>query len=468
MALLHRFAVTPGDSHRRLIQYVLAGVGAVMVLAITCPWPLRAVPTDLQVYLWGGDYLLSGRGHEIYDWTKRYNFTYPPFAVLLFSTFHLVPPVVASAIFAVGSALCLAAVTCLWWWHLEDRHEMKLWWWLLPCAAAGAGLVEAVHRTYWLGQVNLYLLLVLSAAVFSASPVTRGVLIGLAAAIKVTPGIFVVWLLVTRQFRAAGFACAAFAASVVFGAVFLPSSSWQYWLVSLWQPGRVGRVWITSNQSLHGSMTRLAGVDVGKVLWLVAAGVVFVACCVVASKLARRGELLLSALVMAFLGLLCSPVSWLHHWVWLWPAALVAGAAALRYRTSWRGWVAGGVACCVGFWSVSRSGWRVADAEGIQVPQAWWHVPVTDTTVLLGLLVVAWAAWHGLASGRGSESVKRGVATVGAGSHNARTDNAGPRIANTGSANVDAGTGLHELADTPPQVVDVSADVPASAPDPKS
>lgn len=329
----------------------------------------------------------------------------------------MIPAGWVGGLFAFGSAVALALVTCLWWWRTVEPSARWIPWWVLPVAAAAAGLVESVHRTYWLGQVNLFLVAGLSVAVLVRSPVARGVLIGLAAAVKLTPGVFLVWLMVTRQFRAAAVACGTMAGTMLLGFVFLPSASWQYWTVSVWQPGRVGRRWVTSNQSLRGAVSRYVAVDAQQAVWLVVVAAVFVSCVVASAWLWRRGSYPQSFLVMVFVSLLCSPVSWLHHWVWLWPTTLLAGAVCLRYVTLTRGWVAGAVAGVVGFWSVSRSGWRVPDAVGIEVPQPWPHFLVTDTTVVLGLLAVAWLVWDGTraSSGSGVQSFVEAKSDFGSG-----------------------------------------------------
>src|SRR5204862_3253956 len=95
------------------------------------------------------------------------------------------------------------------------------------------------------------------------------------------------------------------------------------------------------NQSLRGVLTRLAGsVSEGTVPWIAAAILIAIAGLAAAVLLYRARQPVPAMLACALTGLLVSPLSWDHHWVWVAPGiALLAhlGAVARRraVRTAW-------------------------------------------------------------------------------------------------------------------------------------
>ena len=151
---------------------------------------------------------------------------------------------------------------------------------------------------------------------------------GIAAGIKLVPLIFIPYLLLARKFRQAAMACAGFAFTVLLGFVILPSDSAKWWFDGLFvQGGRTGFTGWAGNQSLDGLITRLTGsVNGARPAWIAAAvlvGAIGVTC---AALLDRKGYPVPGLLMAALTGLLVSPISWDHHWVWIAPGALVAVA----------------------------------------------------------------------------------------------------------------------------------------------
>ena len=165
----------------------------------------------------------------------------------------------------------------------------------------------------------------------------KGALIGAAAAIKLVPGIFVLYLLLTRRFRAAAVAAGTFLALVAVGWAAVPAGSTDYWLHGLFaRSDRVATIVgarYVSNQSLHGMAVRLLGdTATATILWVAAALVMTVAGMALAVWAHRRGEETVGVLAVAFTALLISPIAWAHHWVWIAPLPLVAFDVALRLR----------------------------------------------------------------------------------------------------------------------------------------
>jgi alpha-1,2-mannosyltransferase len=127
-------------------------------------------------------------------------------------------------------------------------------------------------------------------------------------------------------------ACAGFAFTVVLGFAILPSDSRKWWFGGLFfQGGRTGFTGWAGNQSLDGLITRLTGsINGAKPAWIAAAVVVGAIGVIAAALLDRKGYQVVGMLTAALTGLLVSPISWDHHWVWIAPGALVAAHYAVR------------------------------------------------------------------------------------------------------------------------------------------
>ena len=194
----------------------------------------------------------------------------------------------------------------------------------------------------------------------------HGLGIGIAAGVKLTPLIFIPYLVLIRRYRQAAVATAVFAATAALGYAILPRDSGTYWAHGLFlKANRIVFLGTRGNQSLRGVLTRLAGsVSSGTVPWIAAAVLVAIAGLVAAALLYRARQPVPAMLACALTGLLVSPLSWDHHWVWVAPGiALLAhlGATAARgaVRAAW--WAAAAIlfgifACWPQFWDLSQSG----------------------------------------------------------------------------------------------------------------
>ena len=324
-------------------------LGSYLVYLAVPPYHWTLDPVDLGVYRSGGLIVRHVRpwydphlAAPLYDWPGYLNlhlkFTYPPFAAVVFAVVSLIPWRVLPALsVAVNIAALLAA---LWFTFggLGYRRDLtRLGATLL--AAAAVFWTEPVIRTLYLGQVNLVLMALIiwdlsqpDTRRSGASRWWKGAGVGVAAGIKLVPLIFIPYLLLTRRFRAAAVACAAFAATVAVGFVVAPADSARWWLGGLFfNGGRTGFVGWEGNQSLRALLTRLAGSVAGaEPVWLVVALVTAVAGLACAALLDRAGHPLPGLLACALTGLLISPISWDHHWVWIVPGVAVAAAYAVR------------------------------------------------------------------------------------------------------------------------------------------
>jgi alpha-1,2-mannosyltransferase len=319
----------------------LAALTAYLLPRLAAPgahWPLW----DVHVYWWGGQQ--AARGGALYAPGARYSFTYPPFAAALFSLAAHAPEGDLAAVITAASIGALAALCALSLGMAGVRRRPET----VFAVTALALLTWPVAYTLRLGEVNLIV-----AALAGADLLRRhdghwaqGIATGLAAGIKLTPLIFVAYLLITRRVRAAATAAAAFAATIAIGVALLPSPSRVFWLDGVfYDQNRIGDPANLSDQSLSGAVTRLAGnLDFGYRWWAIAALLVGLAGITVAAWAHRRGRRLAGVTCCAITGLLISPFSWTHHWVWAVPLLAALAAIAWRHRSAACGLAAAAVA----------------------------------------------------------------------------------------------------------------------------
>ncbi|WP_410668769.1 glycosyltransferase 87 family protein [Amycolatopsis sp. cmx-4-68] len=307
----------------RVLAGAIAGLVLVFgVVAWLAGWHLGA---DSAVYRAGALTLLHG--DPLYtrdvltalpDWV-RLPFTYTPAAAPLFLPLALVPSGLVWGVIAFLSVVALMVVITV----VSSSPGRSLAWWALPAGTAAALALEPVWKTLFLGQINLILMafVVLDVLVLSSRGSRwSGVLIGVAAAIKLTPLIFVPHLFFTGRWKDGLRALGTFVVLEAVMFAVIPVDAARFWRDSATDPSRVGSVHWIFNQSLNGLVNRASGLAP----WSLAVAVGVAAALAVPAvwlvvRLHRRGETVASLLVTAFYGLLLSPVSWSHHWVWCVP-----------------------------------------------------------------------------------------------------------------------------------------------------
>jgi alpha-1,2-mannosyltransferase len=302
-------------------------------------WPLW----DVRVYEWGGRQAAAGGG-ALYAPGAQFSFTYPPFAAVLFAAFAGAPAGALKIALTAGSlvalpVLCSQALDAV---GVRRRPEIVF------AVSALALLTRPVAYTLHLGEINLILAALIGADLLRREDGAwwQGAATGLAAGIKLTPLIFVAYLALTGRLRAAGVAMAAFALTVAAGSAWLPARSQTFWLGGVfYDQRRVGNPANPSDQSLAGAVARLAGTgDPPRVWWLVAVLAAGLAGLAVAVWAHRRGYRLAGFLCCAVTGLLVSPFSWTHHWVWAIPLLVWLTVTAWRRRSAARWAAAAGAA----------------------------------------------------------------------------------------------------------------------------
>jgi alpha-1,2-mannosyltransferase len=301
---------------------------------------------DLAVYRVGARALLAGTDiYTVLEPSAQLPFTYPVFAAVLFIPLALLPGLLARAVLVLLSLAALFVVVHLTVRRVRaatGRTARSALAVSVPLSVAAIGL-HPVWETFTFGQVNLILTaLVLLDVLVVPSARGRGVLVGIAAGVKLVPGIFILYFLVTGQRRAALTAALTTLATVVIGFVVQPGPAWDFWTRHALTPARTGEVAYVTNQSLAGVAARLLrdpdpprGLVVGFAVVVVVAGLWL------ARAMCRRGDVLTAVSTVGITSLLASPVSWSHHWIWAIPALGTLAARAMLTRAAWRWWVFG-------------------------------------------------------------------------------------------------------------------------------
>ncbi len=284
---------------------------------------------DLKIYMSALDWWTSG--HDLYDYAQpdflqgALYFTYPPFAALLLLPFSFLPLGLVEVLFTIGT-VAATVVTTIWIFR-----SLKLdYRWILS-AVPLILVIEPMRETIPLGQINMLLVLLVLLDLLVLGPRHSrwmGIGIGLATAIKLLPGIFIVYLLLTRQWRAAITSAVTAAAATVIAAVVAPQASWDFWTNALWDTTRVGRTDITGNQSLLGLVHRLVAPSApNRVIWLILVLAVLAFGLWRAVAAHRNGNEVAALAITGLVGGLISPITWPHHLYWFVPALLAAVAA---------------------------------------------------------------------------------------------------------------------------------------------
>nr|WP_229898197.1 glycosyltransferase 87 family protein [Streptomyces finlayi] len=350
------------------------------VAALTTLFVVTRIPLgDTLVYRAEGQAVVNGT--SLYDFVTtewKLPATYPPFAAILFVPTTWLPVTAMKVCFFVGNLVLLAVLVRLSWRFakLPRREE-----WILA-ATAFAIWLEPVFQTFVYGQINLVLAcLVLWDLSRPKGSLGKGVALGIAAGIKLTPAIFIVYLLVTGRIRNGLTALASFVATVLFGILVLPSASLDFWTRRMFETDRVGKVWIVDNQSLQGLLARAMNSMEPGLVWLACAAVVGLAGLWIARRAVRAGQEEWGIVTVALTMLLVSPISWSHHWVWCVPLLALLLAEG-RYR----------LAAVLAVVFTARSFWVFPHHGDTDIAYGLWAQPALSPYPLLGLVLLGWLA----------------------------------------------------------------------------
>jgi len=326
--------VSRGRTVRRTVTVLAVSVAAATVYWLSNPHDFFDLKIYMKAMRWWAD------GNPLYDYVQpdrvqgELYFTYPPFAALLLRPFVHLP---LGATIVIFTTLTLVAVAVTTWWLINRASALTdriPGWYALGLAVPLVLAVESTRETITFGQINMLLVVLILTDLLIAVPAKArwaGVGIGLATALKLFPGIFIVYLLATRRWLAAVTASATAVAATLLAAAFAPADSWRFWTHEVWATGRVGRAYYTGNQSLLGLLNRLsAPEDANRLLWL-ALVLTFAGYGLWrAARAARDGDELTGLTLTGLVGALASPITWTHHVYWFIPALVILVDVARR------------------------------------------------------------------------------------------------------------------------------------------
>jgi alpha-1,2-mannosyltransferase len=292
-------------------------------LAWTYLAPNGANFVDLHVYV-GGAGALDHPG-TLYDYVYADQtpdfplpFTYPPFAAVVFYPLHMVPFGLLAFAWQLGIIVALYGVARISQRLLPgdgacDPRVAMLW------TAVGIW-IEPLRSTFDYGQVNVVLVLAVLYAVYSTRWWVSGLLVGLAAGIKLTPAVSGLYFLGARRWGSVLFSAVVFLGTIAVSALVVGDQTRYYFTELLGDASRVGPIGTSFNQSWRGGFSRILGHDAGYGPLVLGAIAVTALLAILAWRAIGGAEDRLGAIVVVQLfGLLLSPISWTHHWVWLIP-----------------------------------------------------------------------------------------------------------------------------------------------------
>jgi alpha-1,2-mannosyltransferase len=304
---------------------------------------------DIDVYRMGGRAWLDGR--PLYADGVMFHtrggldlpFTYPPLAAIAFFPFALLSLEVASVAITLTTLILLIVATTILLTRLDVWPQTRVtgepaWLrrgWLAAAIVAPAAIyLEPIRSNFDFGQINVVLMtLVIADCVPRRTPWPRGMLLGLAIALKLTPAVFLLYFLLRRDTRALIVTTATAIVATLAGFAFAWRDSLEYWTETVRNTDRIGTVTLNTNQNIAGALARL-GLGEGErfVVWTLLCFTVLALTVWAARRALKAHEPVLALICVAMFGLVVSPVSWSHHWVWAMQAVLVCAAVAYRHR----------------------------------------------------------------------------------------------------------------------------------------
>lgn len=409
-----RGAITVDEDQLRsptncVTSWVLRGGPVVAVLSLLAyvaayvHWPTLSMQVDLMVYRFAAERLMGGLDLYSVGLTGKPGellFIYPPFAALCAVPLALLDSATVHVLWLLGTVALLTYVVV----RMLKAMGMPTGGGLVSLTALMVGVIawlEPLRLTAELGQINLVLL---ALVVVDLSPQASrgrylqarhnkwaGIGIGLAAGIKLTPALFIVYLLVTRRIRAAVVATAVFMTTVGVGFAFAPNDSVSYWLHGRFDDvNRISHDPL-ANTSVGGLVLRLHGSSSLANVIAVAVAVVAV---VTAAMAYRRGQSVLAIAIVGMASAAASPFSWSHHWVWFAPLVVHLGYRGLVVGSRWAVAAMWSVCALIGGWFVFTAGdTPQAGILSLRPGGIWTEILPGAYVLVLAVVLVSTAFW---------------------------------------------------------------------------
>ena len=338
--------------------------------AIAGSWHTHQI--DIDVYRMGGRAAFGSHLYLVTLPRDGLRFTYPSFSALLFAPLGLLSITAAQVVWALVNVSALLGLLFFTIRALRPdlTSSTNLQWSLVSIAPAL--WLQPVRLTFNFGQINVILVLMILVDLTREPGVERGripqgVLVGVASAAKLTPLIFIPFLLLTSRIRAGWTALGAFVGCNLIVAVISPRATWQYWSKYSSELGRIGNAAYTSNQNLRAFLLRVHHGAVPSPVLFTLSMLIAVGGLALAVTAYRTSSPFLAMLVCAVTGLLVSPVTWSHHLVWVVPVIgwLLLGADRPRIGWMWASLTA------VLFWAAPI--WRIPYGNDLELSESPMH-----------------------------------------------------------------------------------------------
>ena len=318
------------------LKWVPAALSTAIALGVSLYMAFRSYQVDIDVYRMGGRHVFLPDLYSVHF--GGLFFTYTPFAALVFALPALNLAISSlQKVWAVTNIVALAGLIYMSLRVILPTIETKsaIRWSLVLLLPAF--ILNPVFVTVGLGQINIVLCLLItwdlaSSRKIGSRTIPLGVATGLAAAIKLTPLIFVPYLLITRRIRGAFNAGVTFLACEVVAFIVSPQASRTYWTKDVFNSKRAGALLYTSDQNLLSAIERFHHGAVSEKLVLPLVVVIGISGLALAAWAHRRSSTMLGLLVCATTGLVISPITWVHHLVWVVPAIIWMAVAPDRPR----------------------------------------------------------------------------------------------------------------------------------------
>lgn len=258
-----------------------------------------------------------------------FRFIYPPFAAALFVPLTWMTEERMQDVWTIATVVAVLAVVSM----ATHRLGLRRWWMWAIGLTGFALMLDPIQKHLMYGQINIFLALLITADVLGYMPRwLRGLGIGVAAGIKITPAAYALIFFVRRDWwslvRSVFFALV----TVGIGLLIRPSDAWYYWTVEFFNPDRGGAPSYPPNQALTGLIARL-GIPDDTASTIMGPGFLILAALTFWGvwKLTWSGRHV-DALMMVLLGIsLANPIAVTHHWSGMVIALPLVFVAVNRY-----------------------------------------------------------------------------------------------------------------------------------------
>ena len=335
---------------------------------------LTDFPIDMIIYREGVKAFMAG--DEVYSVPMMAGdialpFLYPPFGALV-----MVPlagdwfsDAMAGDIVIILSNLLIGLIVLLLAFALNKQRVTRFASSdVISVASLIWGIVlifEPVRLNNGFAQINIILMALVALDLIPRKRLKwlpQGWLIGVAAAIKITPLAMLLYFLVRKELKPIITAGISAIVATTNAAAVRWDVTWEYFTVNLLSMGSGGEIGVQtayqSNSSIKGFLERLytsqesmeTASMITTIIWFCLAIITVVLGGWLMIALMKRGLNIEAFIINAFIMLLISPVSWSHHWVWLTIAIPVLLYRALTWRNL--NWVSGIMVSILGLWSL--------------------------------------------------------------------------------------------------------------------